>query len=152
MTGTVMKRLTSLLFAFCVFDPGVRDMAFEWPGVHVRDFALSTDQQELYVTMENVAKDSSVIVRMTWHESRWSQPEVASFSRQFKDLEPFLHPNGKQLFFASNRDAERQTAGQQFDLWYVERDDKNASWGVPVRLPEVINTATGNEFYPSVTQ
>jgi hypothetical protein len=147
-----MKRLICLLLLAACSSLLARDISLDWPGVHVRDYALSGDQLELYVTMENVAKDSSVIVRMSRIGDQWSAPEVASFSGQFKDLEPFLHPNGKQLFFASNRDQQQQTAGQQFDLWYVERDDHKAPWGSPVRLPEVINTTTGNEFYPSVTR
>jgi len=147
-----MKKMVSLLVLLVCSNLLARDISMDWPGVHVRDYALSGDQQELYVTMENVAKDSSVIVRLSWNEGQWSAPKVASFSGQFKDLEPFLHPNGKQLFFASNRNEQQQAVSQQFDLWYVERDDHKAPWGSPVRLPEVINTTTGNEFYPSVTR
>ncbi len=126
-------------------------IVFEIPGVHVRDFALSTDGKELYMTMESVGKDASQIIKVNKTPTGWSEPEIASFSGQFKDLEPFLHPNGLQLFFASNRNDEQNATTEQFDIWQVERKSQNDKWGVPVKLNEHINTTDGNEFYPSVS-
>ncbi|MFC3193292.1 PD40 domain-containing protein [Marinicella sediminis] len=144
---TVLTWILSLLTGLAASA----EVAFDWPGVHVRDYALRNDHQELYVTMENVAKDSSVIVRLEHHNGQWSQPEVASFSGQFKDLEAFLHPNGLQLFFASNRNLQQDGVSEQFDLWVVSRQSLSLPWQKPVRLPAEINTEQGNEFYPSVT-
>ncbi|WP_223788499.1 TolB family protein [Marinicella meishanensis] len=126
------------------------DIEFEFDGFHVRDFALSASGDELYVTMESLGKDASQIVRLRPIDGGWGAPEVATFSGQFKDLEPFLHPNGKQLFFASNRNPSQTAVTQQFDLWVVERANPQAPWGPARRLGEAINTPDGNEFYPSV--
>lgn len=138
-----------LVVASCAFaDPQIE---FELAGIHVRDFALSSDSQELYLTMESIAKDASQIIKVNKTEHGWSEPVIASFSGQFKDLEPFLHPNGLELFFASNRNTKQLTATEQFDIWKVKRKSKNAEWGIPVKLNAHINTEDSNEFYPSVS-
>lgn len=124
---------------------------FEWLGLHVRDFALMSDGQELYLTLESVGRDASQIIKTTQQSNGWSKPEIASFSGQFKDLEPFLHPNGLQLFFASNRDPEQKKSTDHFDIWVTERASADAHWGPPVRLNEHVNTPEGDEFYPSVS-
>ena len=145
-----MKQLVLLALFFAATESDGIEVEFELPGVHVRDYALSQDGSEVYLTMESIAKDASQIIVMKRQGDGWSKPEIASFSGQFKDLEPFLHPNGLQLFFASNRDVEQSAATQQFDLWQVTRSSFDSPWSKPKRLPEIINTAEGNEFYPSV--
>lgn len=135
---------------FMSFGSMAADIEFEFDGFHVRDFALSGSGDELYVTMESLAKDASQIVRLKRHEQGWGAAEVAAFSGQFKDLEPFLHPNGRQLFFASNRNPAQTAVTTQFDLWVVSRTHEQAPWGPAERLGDEINTPDGNEFYPSV--
>ncbi len=133
------------------FQVHTAEITFELSGTNVRDYALTDDGNELYVTMESVAKEASQIIVMHKKQGRWSEPKMASFSGQFKDLEPFLHPNGLQLFFASNRNAEQTQTTGQFDIWYVTRRTVNSPWSEPVKMSDVINTAEGNEFYPSVS-
>ena len=53
---------------------------------------------------------------------------------------PHESPNGRSLFFASNR------AGQ-LDIWVSTRSE-NGNWGTPERLPAPLNTAN-NEFCPT---
>ncbi|WP_162846906.1 TolB family protein [Marinicella litoralis] len=126
------------------------EIAFELSGVHVRDFALSSKGDDLYVTMESISKDASQIISLQKTGKQWSKPMIASFSGQFKDLEPFLHPNGLQLYFASNRNAAQNASTDHFDIWMTERASLNQPWGDPVKLNTMINTDEGDEFYPSV--
>jgi len=151
-TTKLTKQLTLLFGLSClVLCVEAADLEFDLPGVHVRDYALSQDGTEVYLTMESMAKDASQIIVMKRQGTKWSEPEIASFSGQYKDLEPFLHPNGLQLFFASNRNAEQTAATQQFDLWQVSRSNVDSPWSKAKRLPEIINTSDGNEFFPSVS-
>lgn len=53
---------------------------------------------------------------------------------------PIESPDGRSLFFASNR------AGQ-LDIWVSQRQGRG-DWGAPRRLPEPVNTAA-NEFCPT---
>ncbi len=126
------------------------NISFELPSVHIRDYALSVDGKELYVTMESIGKDASQIIRLEKQGSDWSKPIMASFSGQFKDLEPFLHPNGLQLFFASNRNEEQDAITEHFNIWVVNRSSKSAEWSQAIKLGPQINGTDSNEFYPSV--
>lgn len=81
--------------------------------------------------------------------SAWSEPRVAEFSGQYFDKEPFVAPDGKRLFFASQRPVSGTEPKQErdFDLWYVE---KTASgWSAAKHLGLAINTP-GYENYPAV--
>jgi hypothetical protein len=75
---------------------------------------------------------------------------MAGFSGDYRDLEPFLSPDGLRLYFASNRPVEDGGPAKDFDIWYVERERMDGAWGDPVNLGPPVNTA-GNEFYPAVT-
>jgi hypothetical protein len=75
----------------------------------------------------------------------WTTPEVASFSGQYSDIDPFLAPNGQRLYFSSIRPVDGVTRGD-IDIWYVERTAHG--WGEPVRLGPEVNTAA-DELYPS---
>jgi hypothetical protein len=76
----------------------------------------------------------------------WSIPEVAPFSGQYSDYDPFLAPDGRRLFFVSNRPAPGAGTGG-YDIWYVERGA--GGWSEAVQLPPPVNSER-DEFYPSV--
>jgi Tol biopolymer transport system component len=83
-------------------------------------------------------------------QGKWSAPQTAEFSGQYFDKEPFISPDGKRLFFASQRPVSgtEPKKGRDFDLWFVE---KTASgFGAAKHLGPVVNTA-GYENYPAVT-
>ena len=51
------------------------------------------------------------------------------FPGKYFDIEPFLSSDGLKLFFASNRPlASTDEKTKDFDIWYVERENKNAEW------------------------
>ncbi len=37
---------------------------------------------------------------------RWTEPEVAPFSGRWRDIDPYISPDGTKLFFASTRPAK----------------------------------------------
>lgn len=79
--------------------------------------------------------------------STWSEPELLTIN----DVEawngaPSLSPDGKTLYFASNR---RGTKGG-LDL-YRSKMDENGKWGKVSNLGESINTA-GDETFPMITE
>lgn len=77
-------------------------------------------------------------------DGAWQPPALAPFSGTFPDLDPFVTPEGTQLYFSSIRPhdgADRDVA----DLWVVEREGED--WGVPVR----VETSTEvDDLYPSL--
>lgn len=75
-------------------------------------------------------------------QGRWSEPEVAPFSGRFNDAGPALSPDGRQLFFASDRPAPGKAAGTpgqpDVDLWVMDRTADG--WSAPRNLGAPVNT------------
>ncbi|CAL2102607.1 WD40 repeat protein [Tenacibaculum sp. 190130A14a] len=118
---------------------------------NVRDFSMNKNQDEFYFTIESYLKEYSFIAYSKKINGKWQKPRVVSFSGQYKDLEPFLSPDGLKLFFASNRkDNSSGEIKNDIDIWYVTRSSLSDKWSEPINVGTNINTAA-NEFYPSVT-
>ena len=111
---------------------------------------------------DEVAGGGSTIVRSHRVGGVWTPPEIASFSGEWRDLDPALAPDGSFIVFCSNRplsaggpalDAKtfdgRVRAGQGSHLWRVDR--VGSGWGEPVPLPAVVNDDT-RIYSPSVVR
>ncbi len=80
----------------------------------------------------------------------WTEPQTASFSGTFSDVDLFIAPDGKRLFFCSNRPLDGKGGMRPtFDIWVVER--RGPEWSEPVNLGPPVNSDE-NEFYPTVTK
>ena len=111
---------------------------------------MSASGTEAYVTVQSSMGEISVLARLSKAKGTWEDPQLLSFSGKFKDLEPALAPDGLRLYFASNRPMHNtEYEPKDFDIWYVERPDKDSPWGDPVNLGAPVNTEH-NEFFPSV--
>jgi peptidoglycan-associated lipoprotein len=76
----------------------------------------------------------------------WSKPvPVGNINSDFHDRMPSVSPDGKYLFFSSDRPG----GFGKDDIWMSEYDDANKRWKIPVNLGETINTA-GSEISPSI--
>lgn len=78
---------------------------------------------------------------------QWTEPQVASFSGTFPDIDPFISPDGQRLYFASIRPVNGTLRGD-IDIWMVERTPDG--WSEPTRLGNEVNSA-GDELYPSAS-
>jgi len=117
-------------------------------NLNERDMAISPDGNEMYYTLEAAQNAfSTILYRHKLPGNKWSAPEVASFSGQFKDLEPAFNADGRRLFFSSNRPTSG-TQAKDFDIWVVERT-KDGTWSSPHNVGAPVNTEA-NEFYPSI--
>ena len=90
--------------------------------------------------------------KATIYESRftggaWSEPRIASFSGVNGDIDPFITPDGRRLYFASIRPVNGVVRGD-VDLWMVERTADG--WSDPARLGDEVN-GPGDELYPSAS-
>jgi hypothetical protein len=71
-----------------------------------------------------------------FRNGRWTKPEVAPFSGRWRDIDPALSPDGRRLFFASNRPVKDGDAVRKdFDIWMVERE--GSGWSAPRHVSEV---------------
>jgi Tol biopolymer transport system component len=82
-----------------------------------------------------------------FRKNTWTTPEVAPFSGQYMDADPFFTKDGRTLFFISNRPLKEGDAAKDFDIWKIAIT-KNG-WGKPLRLDAPVNSAS-NEYYPTL--
>jgi len=52
---------------------------------------------------------------------RWQQRRPASFSGPHRDVDPFISPDGRKLFFSSNRPVKGEKVQEDCDIWFVEK-------------------------------
>ncbi len=116
--------------------------------LYERDMAISPDGTELIYTLGDYKQHRRCLVLLTKAAGTWNPAEILPFSGEYQDIEPFFTPDGKRLFFASNRPMHDSISeAKDYNIWYSER--AGSSWGDPVALDENINTPK-DEFYPSL--
>jgi hypothetical protein len=126
---------------------------------------LSPDRGTLYFTRGDLASADTVILSARWRDDRYHDVQVASFSGVWKDSEPHVSPDGRRLYFVSNRPVTRgepalvATRGRLnfpgANLWYVELEGNLPGEPVHIggeiaRVPMVYNPVTaanGNLYF-----
>jgi hypothetical protein len=78
---------------------------------------------------------------------RWSEPEVMPFSGLYRDSDPVLSPDGKTMYFASDRPVNGKDE-HRFQIWQVKRAENK--WGEPALVAGVINREA-SQVFASVT-
>ena len=116
-------------------------------GMNERDAALSPDGKAFYYTVQ-YNREINAIAYTQLIKGRWTNPKLVSFSGEYEDLEPVFHPDGKRLFFVSNRPLKDGNEPKDFDIWYVKKEADG--WSEPINPGSPLNTSV-NEFYPSFT-
>ena len=112
-----------------------------------RDFAITPKGSEMYFTTMYPDGKKGVILYMYFDGYFWAEPIVAPFSGQYSDMEPALSPDGKKLFFVSNRPLNGKKSSD-YNIWYVERAE--GRWSSPKSVGNEINSEL-NESFPSVS-
>jgi len=121
---------------------------------------IDTGMEELVITFTPDGNECFWSVRFSGLETiltsrvekgRWIEPEVAFFAGTWYDGWPVIQPDGKRMFFHSNRPVTNGTSGvtSTFNIWYL---DKTASgWSDPQMLGIPVN-GNDNTTCPSVTR
>lgn len=93
------------------------------------------------------ARDAISIVSSQWRPGGWTAPEVAPFSGTYQDMDPFISPDGRTLYFSSMRPVDGETR-TDMDLWMVRRTW--TGWSEPIHLGHEVNAPGYDELYSSV--
>jgi hypothetical protein len=117
-------------------------------GLKETSVAMTRDGSTLYFMRSDIAERDDTILVSHRDGNAWSPPEVASFSGRWHDSEPALSPDGKRLYFVSNRPIQpggapvtAEMGGHHFtgtNLWYVEQQS-DGGWGRPVHVDGALN-------------
>ena len=130
--------------------PGMTPQIFA-PGIvsteEFREFSgtFTPDGKEYYFL--RFADDAGMMVSKLLNGG-WTAPTPASFNTKYIDNEPHVTPDGKYLFFNSNRPVpgnEKERTPTQ--IWYMERI--GGTWGDPRHLCEgmfVTSSKNGNIY------
>src|SRR6185503_5312837 len=103
--------------------------------------AFTPDGKTLYFLRSTPNFNLWTIVLSHFERGRWNTPEVASFSGQYSDADPFITADGSRLYFISNRPAPGRPA-PNLDIWVMQKTMNG--WGEPKNVGAPINSA-GNE-------
>lgn len=112
--------------------------------------ALSPDGETLWFATHDPDWRHHEVVFSRRGEDGWGAPEVAPFSGGWwSDRAPRPSPDGRRLFFASNRprSGEKEHDPRDYDIWMVEREP-GGGWGEPRLVPDPVSTASP-EYHPS---
>lgn len=80
---------------------------------------------------------SSKIYFMKSIDGNWTSQETLQLPGMIALRDPFVSPDGKQLFFLSTDTIPGATASGKENIWLVAKD--GMQWGIPQPLPDVIN-------------
>ena len=107
--------------------------------------SFAPDLKTMFFSVVNADWSQGQILWTRLEHGAWSTPERVPFSDpRFIDWESSISPDGKKIFFASNR-----PPSGGMDIWMTQRTSANA-WSEPVRLPAPVNSAS-EDGTPCVT-
>jgi Tol biopolymer transport system component len=87
---------------------------------------------------------------MKYNGQQWSAPEVASFSDDYSEADPFITADGKYLYYVSKRPIDSlQTPKTDWDIWRVEKI--NGEWANPEHIDSDVNSDK-DDIYPCLTK
>ena len=75
---------------------------------NVRDFTMSPDGQEIYFTVDDLKSRIALISFIKKTKDGWSDPQSVAFTGKYRDLEAAFSPDGKRLYFVSNRPIQQR--------------------------------------------
>ena len=88
------------------------------------------------------------IYQLTWDGTSWSGSHLLSINSKYQDYHPVFSPDGKWIYFNSNRPAPGDSlSSDKVNIWRVSF--REGQLGVPEYLSK-INT-DNHESYPSIT-
>ncbi len=129
-----------------IFAPGIISTdAFEF------SISFSPDGKELVFTRRpEFSKPGNRLIYMKEKDGIWTKPQLAPFAEDCTEFEPFISPDGKSVFFNSER--SHPITGKKMvndeKIWYSEKT--KSGWGKAKFLEGIINT--GWIMNPSVTR
>ena len=124
-----------------LFAPGIIST-----GDYESHATFTPDGGELYFLKMAPNFSRWTIFVSRYKDGRWSKPEVAPFSGQYQDADPYITADGKHFYFISDRPVEAGGERQwHHDIWVMDKTE--SGWSVPRHLPAPVNS-DADSYYP----
>ncbi|MBD2705204.1 PD40 domain-containing protein [Spirosoma sp. BT702] len=132
--------------------PGLTPSVFAPDLVSLKDHyeygsVFSRDGKEFYYAVIIDKKPQIRCIR--FEKNAWTAPKTVIGSTKYEYNDPFLSPDGKRLYFISDRATDGKGEKKDFDIWYIERQ-KDGWSEMPISAGPGINSDK-NEYYMSFT-
>ncbi len=101
------------------------------------NLTFTNDGKTVYFT-RRVGSEKQKIYFSSFENKQWTAPNIASFSTD-RDETPFITPNGKTLYFGSQRPIPTTQSKGNFDMNIWKTDWNDGKWSEPTPLSEMIN-------------
>ena len=108
--------------------------------------AFTPDGKTLYFLRNTPNFNLWTILVSRFERGKWSTPEVAPFSGQYSDADPFITSDGSRFYFISKRPITGKST-PDLDIWVMEKTA--GGWSEPKNMGAPINSS-GSEWYPTV--
>lgn len=133
-------------------QPGLTPILFSPGVVSLNDryeygSTFSPDNKEFYYAI-NVGQKPEIHFSR-FEDGAWTAPALLIAHAEYGYNDPFATPDGKRLFFISDRALDGKGPKKDIDIWYIERNQ--SAWSEPVNAGKEINTSK-NEYYISFTK
>lgn len=109
------------------------------------EFAITftPDGREVYFNRASARRDTLTIMVSRAVNGGWTMATVAPFSGRYRDVDPFVTPDGNRLFFSSTRPRAGDRVNS-LNTWYVER--RGNGWSEPIDPGAPLNTDSTEVF------
>ncbi len=108
--------------------------------------AFAPDGKTIYFLKDSPDFSYWTIFVSRFQNGRWTKPEIAPFSGQYRDADPFITVDGSKLLFISDRPVPGK-AHRDLDIWAM--DWNGNEWGPPRNLGAPVNSESA-EWYPTM--
>jgi Tol biopolymer transport system component len=100
--------------------------------------SFAPDGKEVYWSIFFGPPFRLLIMVMQEKNGRWTAPQIASFSAEYFSFNPVFSPDGRRLYFISNRPLEKKEKPRGFNNWFVEK--QGAGWSEPKNHGLMVNS------------
>jgi Tol biopolymer transport system component len=114
---------------------------------------ISPDNRTIIYVVTDHLFQHMTLVQAERRGSGWATPSVVPFSGIWRDGDPSFAPDGRKIYFISNRPLPGDppyVARSDFNIWYAQRN-ADGNWSEPMPVDRSINT-NDSEMSPSVTR
>lgn len=114
------------------------------------NISVSDDERTMvFARSEADFADARIMVsERTTRDMQWRSPKPISFSDgRYRDSDPWLTPDGRTLYFVSDRPTAARPDKRDLDIWRSVR--RNDAWSRPEHLGDAVN-GPGEELGPEM--